>query len=377
VPEYRVLLYEADTTANFGFGKLVHEFVNAKNLGYAHYLNDIGECFWTLNQDDLDTENLREHVGVGHVVIARDGEAVWRGIMTEIDASATDVILYGYGYEHVLYHIITPWNQTYENVVIGGISSAPINTLWNKAKTDTSSQLGFATTGSIQTPVTTSNGSTDLTLESYKLYYKRLIFAMKELVAIAVSDTTNVVYFELDYGTDPYQQNLTFNFWKDNGQDTDIRLEFPGPISNFKDRYVPIFSRNRLQAVGSGARDQVFRSEQAQTSGAFGETLFGTRQEPIYFNWVRDQAELDRVTKLRLQKSVREDISLFTRLKPNGGLLPYRASGSGYKLGDRIKVKIDRGITQVDKMMFLEGQQVIYVNGLEHVQPLFADRAGS
>jgi hypothetical protein len=377
VPEYRVLLYEADTSTDFGFGNLVHEFVNAKNLGYAHYLNDIGEAFFTLNQDDLDVRGLREHVGVGHLVIARDGEAVWRGILSEIDANSTDVLLYGYGYEHVLYHIISLWNQTFASVNIAGSAATPINTLWNKVVTDTDSQLGFAGTGTIQAPVTTSDGSTAITLESYKLYYKRVLHAFKELVAIATSDTTNVCFFELDYGTSLTDDNLTFNFWKDNGEDTGIRLEYPGQISNFNDRYVPIYTRNHILSVGSGARDQIFRSSQIQVSGPFGEQNFGTRQEPIYFNWVRDQVELDRVTKLRLAKAKREDVNLYVRLKPNASLLPWKASGSGYELGDRMKVKIDRGITQIDKMMFLQGQQVIYVNGMEYVQPIFADRSGS
>lgn len=377
MPEYRVLLYEADTAGDFGFGSLVHEFVHAKNLGYAHYLNDIGEAFFTLNQDDLDVRSLREHIGLGHLVIARNGEAVWRGILSEMDASSTDVILYGYGYEHILYHIVSGWNQTWESVNIAGATGTPINDLWTTAYNTTYSQLGFAATGTIQAPVTTSDGSTAINLESYKVYYKRLLHVFKELVAIAASDTTNVCYFELDYGTSLTSENLTFNFWKDNAEDTNIRLEYPGQISNFSDRYVPIYTRNNILGVGTGARDQVYRSQQIQTSGAFGEQNFGVRMEPIYFNWVRDQAELDRVTKLRLAKARREDVNLYTRLKPNGSLLPWRASGSGYELGDRISVKIDRGITQIDKQMFMEGQQVIYVNGMEYVQPLLADRAGS
>lgn len=377
MPEYRVLIYEADTAGDFGFGSLVAEYPTAKNLGYAHYLNDIGEAFFTLNQDDFRIANLRAHEGLGHVVIARDGEAVWRGILAEHDANMADVVFYAYGYEHIFYHLISKWNMTWEDVKVAGATGRPVNDLWARATGLGYSQLQFASTGTIQAPVTTSDGAIEITMESYKLYYKRLLHAFKELTAIAASDTSNVCYFELDYGTSITAETLTFNFWKDNGEDTAIRLAYPGLITNFSDRYVPIYQRNDIFAVGSGARDQLYRSHQFDSAGTYGWSNFGKRMEPIYFNWVRDQSELDRITKRRLAKANRQDVNLFLRLQPNAGLLPYRATGSGYELGDRIRVEIDRGITQIDKMMFVEGQQVIYANGVEYVQPMLADRPGS
>ena len=377
--DYRVLVYAADYTTDFGYGPLIHEFSTAKNLGYAYYLNDIGEAFWTINQDEHRVVGaMRDYFGTAHVVIVRNGETVWRGILAELDANMDDVIFYAYGYEHIFYHHITPWNWTFENVKIAGASGRPVNKLWTRSSSGLdNSQLQFASTGTIQAPVTTSNGSTDITLESYKVYYKRHLHMLKELVAIAASDTTNVCYFELDYGTSPTSETLTFNFWKDNGTDTDIELQYPGLITGFNDRYVPIYTRNDIKAVGSGARDQVYRSSQHTTAGTFGSAQFGRRMEPIYFTWVRDEAELDRVTKRRKAKAIREDINMFVRLAPNAGFLPWRASGSGYELGDRIRISIDRGITQIDKMMFVEGEQVVVVNGMEYVQPLLADRPGS
>lgn len=377
MPDYRVLLYAADTDGDYGYDGLVHEFVNAKNIGYAYYLNDIGEAFFTLNQDDKDVVGLRPYFGTGHIVIVRDGEAVWRGVLAELDATETDVICYAYGYEHILYHLISKWNHTWEDKAIAGASGRPVNDLWTRVTDIGNSQLQFASTGTIQAPVTTSDGSTAITLESYKLYYKRVLHAFKELTAIAYSDTTNVVYFELDYGTNPLSETLTFNFWKDNGTDTDIRIAYPGLITGFSDRYVPIYTRNDVWAVGSGARDQLYRSRQSQQTGDTGYDNFGKRMEPIYFNWVRDQSELDRVTKRRLAKAKRKDIGLMVRLKPNAGLLPMRASGSGYELGDRMTVSISKGVTQINKLLFIEGEQVLWVNGMEYVQPLFQDRAGS
>jgi hypothetical protein len=147
---------------------------------------------------------------------------------------------------------------------------------------------------------------------------------------------------------------------------------------DFSDRYIPILARNDVKSVATGARDQLFRVSQHTTAGSYGSNAFGRRQEPIHFNWVRDEAELTRVLKQRAAKARREDVNVRVRMYPDDPMfLPMRASASGYELGDRMRVKIDRGMTQIDKMMFIEGEQVIFANGMEYVQPIFADRAGS
>lgn len=376
--EYRVLIQEADAANDFEPGDFIGEFANAKYIGYASYLNDIGEAFWTINQDDLyATSALRGHFGTAHAKILRNGTVVWRGVLSELDATHDDVIMYAYGYESILYWLLSAWNQTFENVQIGGASDAVVNKLWSRAVSLGGSQLGWATTGTIEAPVTTSNGATPIELETYKVYFKRILFAFKELVAVAVSDTTNVCYFELDYSTSPTNEAITFNLWKDNSSDvTDPKLVHPGNIVGFSDRYVPILGRNDIKAVGTGARDQLFRVSKTTTLGTFGSDNFGLRQEPLYLSWVRDEAELQRVANLRGAKALREDVSLSVRMWPDS-LLPWRASGGAYELGDRLTVDIDRGITQLNKLMFLEGEQVVVANGVEYVQPLFSDRAGS
>lgn len=373
---YRVLLNAADTSSTFGIGSTIAEFEHAKNLGYAHYLNDIGEAFWTVSQDDAKV-NIRSHVGTAHVrIIRNDTDVVWRGILAELDADTEDVIMYAYGSEHILYHLLTKWNQTWKSVKIAGASGRPVDDLWARAVSLTDSQLGYASTGTLQAPETTSGGGTDITLETYKVFWKRILHAFKELVAIATSDTNNVCYFELDYPSSPTGTSLTFNFWKDRTTDRDIRLEYPGELAGFSDRYVPIFARNDLKGAGSGARDQLYRTSVTTSSGTFGHAAFGRRMEPIYLEWVRDEAELIRVTKRRAAKALREDVGLYLRPWPDS-LAPWRTTGSGRNLGDRFRVKIARGITQIDKMMFQEGEQVLWVNGLEVVRPIVSDRAGS
>ena len=88
---YRVLVYNTDVAGNtWGPASLLAEFENPKNLGYASYLNDIGEAFWTINQRDAKVD-LRAYIGIAHVVIIRSthgvSDVVWRGIVSEIDAT--------------------------------------------------------------------------------------------------------------------------------------------------------------------------------------------------------------------------------------------------------------------------------------------------
>lgn len=375
LPRYRVIVY--DTTTDFAVGNTICEFENLKNLGWAKYLNDVGECYFTINQDDPKLTSLRGYIGKAHVRVLRESaagtyETVWRGILSEHEANNRDVIFYAYGYESCLYWLMTKWNQSWTNATIGTIVSALIT----RAKGVTDSQLAFVTTGTIETPVTTSGGSTSITLPSYKAYYKRILFALKELAAVAASDTTNTCYFELAHTSSASSNTITFNFWKNRSTDRAIPLAYGTNVQDFGDRYAPILTRNYVAGVGSGAHNLLFRYEKATTAGSRGSTAFGIRMEPIYLTWVRDQSDLERVTRLRAARALRTDMDLSLYMRPNA-LPPIGTGDADYRLGDRFPVVIDRGVTQIDKTMMMIGQQVIANRGAEKVYPIMLDRAGS
>lgn len=370
--DYRVIISEADSSSDFAVGGTICELENRKNLGWARYLNDVGEAFVTINQDDPKIRGLRDYEGTAHVKYLRNGEVVWRGILSEHEANADDVILYSYSYESPLYWLQSDWNQTWKEAQIDTIVSAQ----WLRARNQTSSQLGFVTTGTIQAPVTTSGGATAIELPSYKSYYKRVLFTLKELSAIATSDTTNTCYFEMAYTTTPTDGDVTFNFWKNRSTDRGLVMKYGVNVRDFGDRYAPILTRNDVYGVGSGAHNLLFRFRKQTTAGARGSVLFGLRQEPIYLQWVRDQTDLERVTRLRAAKAIRTDADLTLYMGQNA-LPPVGTAAGGYNLGDRFPVYIDRGITQVDKTMQLIGQQVTAARGAERVYPMMLDRSGS
>lgn len=369
-PHYRVLVF-APTGSTFAVGSLVCEAVNPKNIGYAEYLNDVGEAFFTLLQDQPEAALLLPYERTGHVMILRDNEVVWRGILSEHEANSTDVIFYAYGYESVLYKLATDWNQTWATAQIDTIVTA----LWNRAKTDlTYSQVGFVTTGTIQAPVTTSGGATPIVLPVYKAYYKRILFALKELTAIATSDTTNVCYFQMDYSTDPTVTAVTFNFWKNATTDRATVWEYGVNIKDFEQPYAPLLGRNDILGVGSGARNQLYRVRDQESAGTNGYISAGRAQEPVYLSWVRDETDLTRVIALRAARALRSDVSLSLYMQ-HGSIIPYRLA-SGWDLGDRVTVRIARGATQVDKLMLVVGQQVIASRGREIVIPMVQEKGG-
>jgi hypothetical protein len=370
-PTYRAQIWEPG--ANFAIGTLLAEFETRKHIGWAKYLNDIGEAFFTVNQTDRKLRNvasdLRDLEGIAHMAILRDDECVWRGFLGEHDADERDAIFYGYGYEAHLFWLVSLWNQTWKNEEVGDI----VTDLSTRFKTGIpDSPLAFVTIGTIEDPVTTSGGSTKIELPSYKLYYKRILFALKELTSAATSDTTNTCFFEFAHSSVPTTKTVTFNLWKNKSTDQSIRLAWGTNISRFGERFAPILARNHVIGVGSGAHNLLLRTNQSTAGGSRGYTAFGRRQEPVYLSWVRDQTELERVIKLRKARALRFDTDLWIQMKPNS-LPPL----DGYALGDRFPVHIDRGITQIDKTMQMVGMQVLANRGSEIVRPIMLDRSGS
>lgn len=378
---YRVLVYNTDVAGStWGPTTVLAEFENPKNVGYASYLNDIGEAFWTVNQRDIKVD-LRAYLGIGHVVIIRDvygaSDVVWRGIVCEIDANEEDVIFYAYGYEHLLYMYYTQWNKVWKNKQIAGAAGRPVNDLWVQAQNRPDSLVKWITTGTLESPWTTNARDTYIVLNEYRVNFKKVLTCFRELVALAVSDTDNVVYMEIDYPTSPLDLSATFNFWRHRTADTtQYQITMPGNCLGFNDRYVPFLTKNKLLGVGQGPRGQVYRfNVGAWTGGPYARDVYGQRMEPLFLTWVRDRKELKRITRRRLKKAQRGNVDFYARMFP-GSIAPWRSTEATHKLGDRIYVNIDHGITTLAQWMWYMGEQVVFIGGREYVQPIVESTAG-
>ncbi len=361
---YRVQCF--DFGASFGIGNLIAEFEKPKSVGWGSYVNDVGEAFWTVYQDDPQLVLLRGHEGKCHVRILRNDEIVWTGWgAMEVDATDTDAILYAYSYLAGLYWMNTDWNKTWQGAEVGTI----VSDTWTYVKTTlTNSRLAFVTTGTIEDPVTTSGGATPLTLPTYSAFWKRALFVMKEMAALSISDTSNTVVFEITDATTP-----TFNFWKNRGVDRpNVLWQWgDGTIVKFHDYRMPVYHRNDIPVAGSAPNNELLRYEWTDSTDI---SSWGRMQEALFFSWVRDQTELQRATALRGNQAKRDYTDLTLRFRPNS-VVPPGVAASTFALADRVKVKIDRGITNIDDYFLVSGFQVFYRRGVEYPNALLQQKA--
>lgn len=364
-PKYSVVIRQFDGVPGFGKGTVVAMFENALNIGWSEYMNDVGEAFFTLSQDDANLPSLVGNsllTDMCHMEIYRNNELVWAGWLGEADETNDDVVLYGYSYLSGLYYLLSDWDQTWTNASVSTIFSD----LWTRAKTTlTWSRMNWMSSGTIQSPVTTSDGAVTLTMPFYNIFKKRILLAYKELAAYAISDTTNHVSFEITPAG-------VFNLWKDRGNDRTDRPTFqrmgPGVIRNYRRLWNPVDWRSTIYAVGSSPNDVDLQEEEDNSS----LENQGRREEPIFLQWVRDATELQRVTKLRVQRAGQKNTDLMISMYPNT-IVPYRATGADFELGDTFTVDPGRGLSAdnpEDKIVV--GQQIMFVRGTENVRVLFA-----
>jgi hypothetical protein len=360
-PVYQVLV-RAFANSSFLPGVVLADFQDMKNLGWGEYLNDLGDCFFTVNQDDPKIANLIPYLkGNAIVQVYRNSTLVWSGWLMESDEDQEDVVFTAYSYLAGLYWLLSDYAQEWTAANISTI----ISDLWTRARaTLTHSGLAWTSTGTIEVPVTTSGGATPMTQGYYKTYRKRILFVMKELAAMATSDTTNVVSFEITPAG-------VFNLYKARGTDLTVPVwEYPSKkvigfrrVRNMADR------RNTLYGVGSNPRNAVL---QKTVEDATDQTNNMRREEGLFYTWVRDEDELQRITEYRLSRAERDDSMLTLTFAPNGET-PYRGAGAVFALGDRVPILIQRGITQINERKLITGQQVVLTRGSEYLRLYLQD----
>jgi hypothetical protein len=350
--------------STFGPDTLLAEFQDAKNVGWSSWLSEVSSAFLTVDADDPKLASVQAYKGRAHMKIYRDSDLVWAGWWLESDGNERDIVMYGYSYLAGLYWTLTDWDTEYTDTQLDTIVSAQ----WTRAKTTlTYSMLNWIATGTIQAPVTTSGGSTAIVLPFYAVYFKRALLLMQELAALGASDTTNAVWFEITPAG-------TFNFWKNKQTDqANVVWEYGGDtLAGYSDLSLHSTYRDVLEGVGASPNDPTLRYE------AVGASLptWGRRMEPVFYSFVRDATEIERITKQRLALAERADLALGLRFFANK-IIPPGATGASFALADRVKVRINRGFTVIDDYLRVTGVQVLYLRGNEYVRTRVQIRPGS
>lgn len=365
-----------------GYSVVIRDFVDAANddfspgdviafidsphyLAWSEYVNEVGEAFFTISQRDIKAAvlaSLETKISYRpHMEVLRNGEKVWGGWLGEIDETTDDLIVYGYSYLSGFFDVITAWDDKW----VGNRMRTIVRDLLDGARDKTDSRVHWIKTGTIEDPVTTSGGATAIVMPLYRAPYKRVLQAWKEMSAYAISDTTNHVIFEIT-------PDGTFNFWKHRyAENANVGTSYPhGHIRSYRRIRRPVSKRSKLYGVGTSPTDVNLQESVHSTSLL---AAMGLSEEPLYFSFVRDPDELERVSKLRLSRAARTDTQLFISFYRDT-IIPFRATGATYKLGDMIHPKLDNGATVISETpKVVAGQQVVWSGKRENVRLLLGD----
>lgn len=366
--EYSVVLRDFVDAANGDFrpGDVIAFIDNPYFLAWTEYVNEVGEAFFSLSQDDPKAVLLADLADLVnrrvHMQIYRNGTIVWGGWLGEIDETSNDVVFYGYSYLSGFYDLLTEWNQEWDGKEVTFI----FRDLFDDARNKESSRVHWFSRGTTETLVTTSGGSTALELPKYRASFKRILTAWKELAAYAISDTTNHVIFEIT-------PTGRFNLFKNRKSSVNnVKASFGhGYVRSFRRIRRPVHRRSVVYGVGSSPTDVNLQTTQESATLL---AQMGRSEEPLYFSFVRDATELSRVTLLRKNRAIRVDAELFVSFYRDR-IVPFRASSNpDYKLGDLIQVELDHGSASITEEKVVLGQQVVYHRKSENVRLLLGDR---
>lgn len=361
---YTVVVEDFADTTTFGPGATIAVIENATNIGWSEYINEVGEAFFTMSQEDAKVSLLSSAVNLGkHLLIYRNGTLVWGGWLGEADENMHDVVFTAYNYLSGFYHYIMPWGQEWT----GQNASKIIEDTFDNAKAKTKSKVGWLTKGTIENYWVESGGPTTLQLPLYRAPYKRALTVFREITAYAISDTTNRARFVVTPAG-------VFNVYRnDKTSLNDVRWRLgDGKVRNYQRIRLPVDRRNEILAVGQSPKDTTMRYTSTNTTN---RDAAGLKQEPIFFSWIKNATELQRVTKIRAKRAVRVDTDLYLSFFKDT-VVPFRAgSDKDYSIGDEVTVSLSRGLTSMSsEIKNVVGQQIIFSGGNEYVRVLLQDR---
>jgi hypothetical protein len=363
--KYQVVIkdFVDPSTSDFGPGATIAIIENATNIGWAEYINEVGEAFFSMSQEDPKIGLLTDALDLGkHCLIYRNGELVWGGWLGESDENLNDVVFTAYSYVSGFYHYIMQWDTEWTGVDADQI----IEDAFDAAQAKTKSRVGWFTKGTIQHLWLESGGPTTLQMPLYRAPYKRILSVFREITAYAISDTDNRAKFVVT-------PNGTFQLWHDDKSTlNDVRWQIgDGKVRNFSRIRLPVDRRNEIWAVGTSPKNTVMRKGVTKTAN---RDAAGLKQEPIYMSWIKNATELERIANIRAARAVRVDTDLYLSFFRNT-VVPYRASTQDYGIGDNVTISLSRGLTSLEaEVKMIVGQQVIYANGSEYVRVLLNDR---
>ncbi len=361
---YRIVLWDVSATDR-GRGDLKAIIHDAKNIGVSSYLNEGGEIFFTLPYNHPQISEcipLERHYRVDRF----DEEAgryvtVGQGLLEDYDSTEDEVVFYGLDYMGVLYKTITSTSTTSTFSYTSQTFASIYQNEMTQAIGATNSRLGFidynlgtAWTHTAAYPLVI-NSSTN-TYSVYTGGEPRASF-LQNLANITMSGTTTKVVFgnTLESDTEVYNGFFCDMNWSPTPNEN-IVLDYGGNVKSFS--YSPNFrnllTRSLLVATNSGATVSKIWSSVA-TGTAAPEATYGRIDGVSAADDIKSQAAADARAAYNLYQSSPDKIRMISIAIRDGSIVPFKR----YKLGDDIRVRIKRGIVNLDASVTLRGQRYI------------------
>ena len=356
---------------------IIHD---AKNVGVSSYLNEAGEMFFTLpyNHPQItECVPLERHYRVDRFD-EEDGRYITlgQGILEDFEATKDETVFYGIDYMGVLAKTITTPTTTatvtYNNFRFSEIYVDQMTT----ARNVVDSRLKFiqfrggATGWSWTTDEPLVINPSTRTYDVFTAGESRGKF-LTNLSNIAMAGTTTKVVFgnTLESETELYNTffcDMNYSPTVNN----DIVLEFGGNVKAFS--YSPGFRSllTKSIVVATSVYNALVPTKiwSAVATGAAAPTsTYGVIEAAFIEQDIVDQAAANDKASYRLYQSSPEKTKMISVAITDGSIIPFKR----YKLGDDIKVRINRGNVNIDTNLTLRGQR--YVGNTNGVEELWFD----
>ena len=361
---YRIILWETNTTDR-GRGPIAAIIHDAKNIGVSTYLNEGGEMFFTLPYNHPQISEcvpLERHYRVDRFD-EEEGRyiTVGQGLLEDYEATENETVFYGLDYMGVLYKTITTPSTTQTFTYTNSTFATIYQNEMTQAIGATNSRLGFidyslGSTWSHQSSFPLVINSSTNTYSVYTGGEPRLSF-ISNLANIVMSGTTTKVVFgnTLESDTELYSGFFCDMNWSPT-PNNNIVLEYGANVKSFT--YSPNFrrllTRSLLVATNSGATVSKIWSSVA-TGTAAPSSTYGLIDGVSAAEDIKSQAAADARASYNLYQTSPDKIKMISIAVKDGSIIPFKR----YKLGDDIRVRINRGNVSVDASITLRGQQYV------------------
>jgi hypothetical protein len=365
---YRIVLWDLNQVSN-DRGDIAAIIHDAKNVGVSSYLNEGGEMFFTLPYNHPQISEcvpLERHYRVDRF----DEEAgryvtVGQGILEDYEATENETVFYGIDYMKVLEKTITTATTTSTITYNDQTFETIYQSEMTQARSQSYSRLGFIDytlyTGTPFTWNWTSSkplviNSTTTTYDIFTAGESRGSF-LTNLANIAMEGTTTKVAFgnTLESDTELYNGFFCDMNWSPT-PNNDVVLEYGGNVKSFS--YSPNFKALLTKSlviatsIANGVSPTKIWSSVATISTAPVST-YGVIEAAFIEEDLSSQAAADKKARYRLYQSTPEKIKNISIAIKDGSIIPFKR----YKLGDDIRVIIQRGNVNIDTNLTLRGQR--------------------